>query len=108
MLESAGKKVSLCGNLGTPLSDCLTDIDKNDWMIIEVSSFQLEHIKWFKPQVSVILNITQNHFDHHKDMSDYAKAKAKIFKNQKHKDFLVLNAQDSKLRRNGSWIITQC
>lgn len=99
MLKKAQKKVVVCGNIGNPFSGEYRKFKAADYIVLEVSSFQLEYIKWFKPYVSVILNITQNHFDHHEDMADYTKAKAKIFKNQTSNDFLVLNAGDSRLKK---------
>ncbi|MFH1061619.1 MAG: UDP-N-acetylmuramoyl-L-alanine--D-glutamate ligase [Candidatus Omnitrophota bacterium] len=101
ILKKAGKKVIVCGNIGNPFSGEYRKFKKADFIVLEVSSFQLEYIKWFKPKLSIILNITQNHFDHHPSMADYAKAKAKIAVNQNKQDFIVLNAQDSWLRKLG-------
>ncbi|MBU1087776.1 MAG: UDP-N-acetylmuramoyl-L-alanine--D-glutamate ligase [Candidatus Omnitrophica bacterium] len=98
VLKQAGKKIVVCGNIGNPFSGEYLKFKKADFIVLEVSSFQLEYIQWFKPCLSIILNITQNHFDHHRDMADYAKAKAKILLNQDKTDFTVLNAADNLLR----------
>lgn len=104
ILKKAGKKVIVCGNIGNPFSGEYHKFKKADFIVLEVSSFQLEYIKWFKPKVSIILNITQNHFDHHSNMADYVKAKLKIFSNQDKQDFVVLNAQDLKLKKQADKI----
>ncbi|MBU1044874.1 MAG: UDP-N-acetylmuramoyl-L-alanine--D-glutamate ligase [Candidatus Omnitrophica bacterium] len=99
VLKQAGKKVVVCGNIGNPFSGEFLKFKKADFIVLEVSSFQLEYIQWLKPKLSIILNITQNHFDHHHDMADYAQAKARILLNQDKTDYTVLNAQDNLLRK---------
>ncbi|MCL2621444.1 MAG: UDP-N-acetylmuramoyl-L-alanine--D-glutamate ligase [Firmicutes bacterium] len=75
------------GNIGTPLSD----FNNEKYCVCEVSSFQLETCTNFKPKISVILNIEQDHLDRHNTMEEYSAIKASIFKNQKRKEFTVLN-----------------
>jgi UDP-N-acetylmuramoylalanine--D-glutamate ligase len=65
-----------------------------DYIVAEVSSFQLETIKDFKPKGAVILNITPDHLDRYHSLQEYAEAKARIFENQREGDFLLLNADD--------------
>ena len=65
------------------------------WIVLEVSSFQLETIVDFRPRIAVILNITPDHLDRHKTFANYVNAKARIFENQQPDDFTVLNADDS-------------
>ncbi len=99
MLKAIGKKVSVCGNIGLPLSKVAIDGGKNDVIAMEVSSFQLETIRDFRPRVSVLLNITPNHLDRYSaDFSAYAQAKANLFKNQRDSDFAVLNKEDEIIR----------
>ena len=98
ILEATGKKVFVCGNIGNPFSAVVQKINEKDFVTLEISSFQLEHIDKFKPKISVILNFTRNHLDRHKDMSEYLEAKKRIFKNQDINDFLVLNHDDPILR----------
>ncbi|MEW6215306.1 MAG: UDP-N-acetylmuramoyl-L-alanine--D-glutamate ligase, partial [Nitrospirota bacterium] len=65
-----------------------------DYLVAEVSSFQLESIKDFRPKVAAILNITPDHLDRYHSLKEYSDAKARIFDNQRGNDFLVLNADD--------------
>ncbi|MBM3708745.1 MAG: UDP-N-acetylmuramoyl-L-alanine--D-glutamate ligase, partial [Actinobacteria bacterium] len=87
-------KVIVAGNIGVPLSNYVLDLNKNDLLVLEVSSFQLETTVNFKPKVSVILNIMQDHLDRHKDLDEYINAKYKIFANQTNEDYIILNAND--------------
>ncbi len=98
VLEKAGKKVFVCGNIGNPFCSQLGNISQEDFVCLEVSSFQLEKINTFRPRVAVILNITRNHLDRHKDMNEYLDAKKRIFMNQARDDYLVLNYDDLLLR----------
>jgi len=94
ILEAAGKKVFVCGNIGNPFSGEIEKMGEGDFVSLEISSFQLEHIDTFKPQVAVIINFSPNHLDRHKDMQEYLEAKRRIFINQDKNDYTVLNAQD--------------
>ncbi|MFH1398146.1 MAG: UDP-N-acetylmuramoyl-L-alanine--D-glutamate ligase [Candidatus Omnitrophota bacterium] len=98
ILKKAGKKVFTCGNIGNPFCGEVRRIKKDDFVVLEVSSFQLEKTDSFKPRVSVILNFCRNHLDRYKDMREYLEAKKRIFKNQDKGDFLVLNADDQRLK----------
>ena len=97
MLKSGGLDAVVCGNIGNPFSGEIKRIKKNSIVVLEVSSFQLELIDKFKPKVSVILNISDNHLDRHKDMEEYITAKCRIFLNQDRKDALFLNKNDELL-----------
>ena len=92
--EGKGRGVFVCGNIGTPVSECADKIKTGDDLVIEVSSYQLEDSTFFRPHIACLLNITPDHLDHHGGMKNYSKAKAKIFKNQRANDFLVLNGAD--------------
>lgn len=89
MLKKTGKKVCVCGNIGTSFSKCAV-FDRPDIAVVEVSSFQLESIKTFYPSIAVITNIDCDHLDRHKDIYTYTKLKHKITLNQTKIDTLVL------------------
>nr|MCK4463894.1 UDP-N-acetylmuramoyl-L-alanine--D-glutamate ligase [Candidatus Omnitrophota bacterium] len=86
ILKKAGRKVVVCGNIGNSLSGEALFIDRRTICVLEVSSFQLERIVDFRPAVSCILNITDDHLDRYRDFDDYAAAKLKIFSNQLEQD----------------------
>jgi UDP-N-acetylmuramoylalanine--D-glutamate ligase len=82
------------GNIGTPAITFVDQAKPNTWIVLEVSSFQLETIVDFHPRIAVILNITPDHLDRHKTFANYVEAKARIFENQQPADFTILNADD--------------
>jgi UDP-N-acetylmuramoylalanine--D-glutamate ligase len=94
MLERAKKKVLVAGNIGNALTEAPSLLSGRDWIVAELSSFQLEDIETFRPRVATILNVTQDHLDRYHDMAEYAEAKARIFMNQQKDDYLVLNFDD--------------
>ncbi|MFH1562405.1 MAG: UDP-N-acetylmuramoyl-L-alanine--D-glutamate ligase [Nitrospirota bacterium] len=97
ILKTAGQKVVVAGNIGNPLSGIVDKIDKSHLVVVEISSFQLETIKDFRPNIAVFLNFTPDHLDRHKDLDNYLKTKARLFENQTSEDFMVLNANDSAI-----------
>lgn len=94
VIEHSGKRACLCGNVGTAFASQVLDLKDYDYVVLEVSSFQMESIIEFKPYIAVWLNFTQNHLDRHKDLQEYFDAKKRLFMNQTKHDFAVLNAQD--------------
>jgi len=94
IFSAAGLKNVVAGNIGTPIVSKSTEADDDTWLITEVSSFQLETILDFRPKIAAILNLTPDHLDRHKNMENYAAAKARIFENQEASDVLVYNADD--------------
>lgn len=94
ILEKAGKRTQVGGNIGRPVTDMVETSVAGGWSVLEVSSFQLETIETFRPKIAVILNITPDHLDRHGDFATYAAAKARVFENQQADDFAVLNADD--------------
>lgn len=98
IFKNAGRDTFVCGNIGTPFTAVCRKTKENSVIVLEVSSFQLEAIKDFKPKVSIILNITQDHLDRYKSMDDYRLAKARAFINQDKDDYLVLNYDDKPTR----------
>ena len=97
MLAAAGRKTFLLGNIGEAFCAQVEKVSAQDYVCLEVSSFQLERIKDFKPRVALLLNIGRNHLDRHKDMEEYITAKKRIFMNQDQSDFLVYNRDDQAL-----------
>lgn len=93
MLKNWGKKVFVGGNLGTPLIDAVGRGD--DWQVVELSSFQLETIKAFRPRYAMLLNVTEDHLDRYQDMASYIDAKARIFENLQDRDVAILNYDDA-------------
>ncbi len=91
----------LCGNVGIPFSEeVLTDLVKPDpkrVYILEISSFQMEHIRHFKPYISVFLNLSPDHLDRYPSMEAYAEAKLSLCRNQDERDFIVYNLDDPYL-----------
>jgi UDP-N-acetylmuramoylalanine--D-glutamate ligase len=104
MFSQAGKKVFVGGNIGTPLIEALTGGQTFDYIISEISSFQLEAIAQFRPAVSVLLNITEDHLDRHPSFEDYVRAKGRIFENQRTPDVAILNYDDPRVRDLGTRI----
>jgi UDP-N-acetylmuramoylalanine--D-glutamate ligase len=98
MLLNAKKKSVLCGNVGTSFVSTLAQIGPVTPVVLELSSFQLEDSPTFRPKVAVVLNISPNHLDRHKTLTEYVAAKENIFRNQKAGDFLVLNYDDAHTR----------
>ena len=94
MLRASGKRVFVGGNIGNPLIDYVGTPQKEEWVVAEISSFQLEGIVAFRPTIGVLLNITEDHLDRYSDFQEYIRAKARIFQNQGREDTALLNADD--------------
>jgi len=94
ILKNSGFSTLLAGNIGTPLIDVVEQTTDQTITVAELSSFQLELIETFRPNISVFLNLTPDHLDRHGSMDAYAAAKARIFEKQTAADFAVLNADD--------------
>jgi UDP-N-acetylmuramoylalanine--D-glutamate ligase len=95
ILKSASYSTILAGNIGTPLI-ARVDASRDDTItVLELSSFQLELIETFRPNIGVFLNLTADHLDRHHTMGAYGAAKARLFENQTEEDSAVLNADDS-------------
>ncbi|MBI2822309.1 MAG: UDP-N-acetylmuramoyl-L-alanine--D-glutamate ligase [Acidobacteria bacterium] len=90
-------KTFVSGNIGRPLVDQVEAEDEASWHCIELSSFQLETIDRFRPDVAVMLNLTPDHMDRYRSMEQYGAAKARIFQNQRPSDVAVLNADDPRV-----------
>ncbi len=95
IVASGGRKTLVGGNIGTPAITFVDQSSPDAWVVLEVSSFQLETIATFRPHIAAILNLTPDHLDRHRSMENYVAAKARIFENQSAEDFAVLNADDA-------------
>ncbi len=94
ILTAAGFPTLVGGNIGTPAISLVERAQAGTFIVLEVSSFQLETIQTFCPKIAVILNITPDHLDRHRTFQAYTDAKARIFEKQGTSDFAVLNADD--------------
>lgn len=94
LLRDAGLKVQVGGNIGKALISMIETSRDDGWTVAELSSFQLETIKTFRPSIAIVLNVTPNHMDRYETFNDYAAAKHRIFMNQTGEDTAVLNADD--------------
>lgn len=101
MLDESGIKAVLGGNIapGIPLSEAVLSAGGDTVMVAEVSTFQLETIKTFRPHIGIITNISPDHLDRHGDFSTYVALKRKLFINQEEDDFCVLNLEQSVTRQ---------
>jgi UDP-N-acetylmuramoylalanine--D-glutamate ligase len=94
MLRGSGKKVFVGGNIGSPLIGYVEGPQDDDWVVAEISSFQLERVGDFRPKISALLNLTEDHLDRYETFGEYAAAKERIFARQKKEDYALLNADD--------------
>ncbi len=108
ILKNAGYNVFVGGNLGTPLIDYAANSQTADWVVAEISSFQLDTIDTFRPKVSILLNITDDHLDRYEDFNAYVRSKARIFLNQTHEDMAVINGADPAVMGIFSHIRATC
>ncbi len=94
MLKKSGKTVFVGGNIGNPLIGYVDAAERADWVVAEVSSFQLDTIETFRPRIGVLLNITEDHLDRYDDVDAYRRSKGRMFINQQTEDIAVLNSSD--------------
>lgn len=111
LLKESGRRPFVGGNLGTPVSEAALSVQQasrsappHDYVVAEVSSFQLETIDRFHPHVAAVLNITTDHLDRYDSLGDYVAAKRRIFQNQSTDDLAVLNRDDEPVRTMGQGI----
>jgi UDP-N-acetylmuramoylalanine--D-glutamate ligase len=98
LLRSAGARARTGGNIGNPLIREAAAAEADEWLVAEVSSFQLEAISTFHPRISVVLNLSPDHLDRYPSMEEYREAKLRIFANQGDDDWFVGNADDAAIR----------
>ncbi len=94
ILKGAGKKIFVGGNIGNPLIEYAQGSAKDEYVVAEISSFQLQWVDKFHPFISILLNITSDHTDYHSSFAEYVKVKRRIFENQTENDFAIMNADD--------------
>ena len=99
ILQKSGKKVFVGGNIGNPLIEYADKNQDADFIVAEISSFQLQWIDQFRPFIAVLLNITSDHVNYHGSFAEYRRIKARIFANQTGKDFAILNAEDDEQKK---------
>jgi len=95
MLDACGQRTIACGNIGKPLSEVAREKKQFDVLTVEVSSFQLETIRTFRPSISLWLNFAPDHLDRYRSVADYRAAKLRIFENQTPDDVAVTNAVET-------------
>jgi len=100
MLSEAGYKTYVGGNIGTPLMTKAEEMSEDDYVVLELSSFQLHTMKK-SPHIAVITNITPNHLDWHKDYAEYIDSKKNIMRYQSKGDILVANGGNEETRKIG-------
>ncbi|MGL4914108.1 MAG: UDP-N-acetylmuramoyl-L-alanine--D-glutamate ligase [Romboutsia sp.] len=98
IFKKANADTYIVGNIGNPVIDTVGVANEKSVLVTELSSFQLESIDTFKPNVSVVLNFTEDHLNRHHTMENYIEAKARIFMNQNSEDFCILNYDDETVR----------
>lgn len=101
IMKDACPSVFVVGNIGTPYTSKAQEMQENSVTVAEISSFQLETIEEFAPEVSAVLNITEDHLNRHHTMEEYIRVKELITKNQSSEDVCVLNYEDEVLRKFG-------
>lgn len=98
MLDESGLSPIVAGNIGRALCDAAMEADERNWMVVELSSFQLKGTVAFRPRVACLLNVYETHLDYHGTMEDYAGSKTRLFANQEEGDTAVLNWDDAFCR----------
>lgn len=91
------QKLYTAGNIGTVSIEVAENLNEDESLLLELSSFQLQGTKKFKPHIAALLNLYEAHLDYHGSFSNYSEAKASIFSNQTEKDFLVYNYDDKEV-----------
>lgn len=99
IIKEAGYEGYIVGNIGNPVITAVDEANSGAVLVTELSSFQLESVDEFRPKVSTVLNLTEDHMDRHHTLENYAKAKATVFKRQGDDDFCILNYDDEITRK---------
>ena len=99
ILQAAGRRVFVGGNIGTPLSQWLLTGPAVDLLVLEVSSFQLDTAPTFRPQVGIVLNITEDHLDRYTSFQVYGESKFALFRHQRPDDIAIVNGDDPQCRQ---------
>ena len=99
MLRKGGKRVFVGGNIGLPLTQYIAGEQEVDYVVLEVSSFQLDTTQTFSPLMALILNVSPDHLDRYADYTAYVRSKERVFANQGPEQILILNDDDPWLRK---------
>lgn len=97
ILKEQNKDVLLLGNIGTPVFDWMDEIKENMYLVLEMSSHQLEYMD-LSPNISILLNVYEEHLDHYNSLNAYIDAKCNIFRHQTESDYYIYNADIDKIR----------
>jgi hypothetical protein len=89
MLDAAGLKPVVTGNIGRALTEASLEVKNDNWLVVELSSFQLKGTSAFRPRIGCLLNVYETHLDYHGLMEDYIESKVKLFANQTEEDTAV-------------------
>jgi len=99
LIKSKYKNAAVVGNIGVPYSSKVMKLTENDYVVAEISSFQMETADTFHPHISAVLNITPDHLNRHKTLENYISMKERVFAKQSEKDFCILNYCDETTRK---------
>lgn len=99
IMKTAYSGTAVVGNIGVPYSEEVERLTEKDWVVAEISSFQMEKAKEFHPHISAVLNITPDHLNRHKTMDVYIAMKERVFAKQTAEDFCILNHGDETCRK---------
>lgn len=99
IMKTAYSGTAVVGNIGVPYSEEVEQLTEKDWVVAEISSFQMEKAKEFHPHISAVLNITPDHLNRHKTMDVYIAMKERVFAKQTAADFCILNHADEVCRK---------
>lgn len=98
IFKAAGMKSVACGNIGKPITSCVTELGEDGIAVAEISSFQLETLYSLRPHVAVVLNVTEDHLNRHYNMENYIYLKSRILRNSAESEYAVLNHDDPIVR----------
>ena len=99
IMKAVRPNTAVVGNIGVPYSEKVQGLTEQDWVVAEISSFQMEKAKEFHPHISAVLNITPDHLNRHKTMEVYIAMKERVFAKQTAEDFCILNYEDEVCRK---------
>ncbi len=99
IMQAVKPNTAVVGNIGVSYSGEVSRLTKEDWVVAEISSFQMEKAKTFCPHISAVLNISPDHLNRHKTMENYIAMKERVFENQGVDDFCILNYSDEVCRK---------
>lgn len=98
IFENAGKAAFVGGNIGLPLIEYVLSEQTVEYLVVEISSFQLEGVRNFRPHVAILLNITEDHLDRYTSFQEYAAAKFRLFENMNKGDYAIVNIDDPVIK----------